>query len=183
MIQSDNSESKNMKIRKMLNYIGNFAIKRFIELFGLLLASFSILLFISLTSYSPEDPNFIFSGQKEIKNLMGFRGSYISDLLYQSFGLTALLIPITILMTGINIIRLKELFLFLQNFFYMCIYIIFGSYFFAAFYKQSFNLTINGNGGFVGNFLFDILNLKQKIIENDFVYIGLVFLILIFFLI
>ena len=183
MIQSDNSESKNMKIRKMLNYIGNFAIKRFIELFGLLLASFSILLFISLTSYSPEDPNFIFSGQKEINNLMGFRGSYISDLLYQSFGLTALLIPITILMTGINIIRLKELFLFLQNFFYMCIYIIFGSYFFTAFYKQSFNLTINGNGGFVGNFLFDILNLKQRIIENDFVYIGLVFLILIFFLI
>ena len=95
MIQSVNFESKNMKIKKILNNIGNFVIKRFIELFGLLLASFSILLFISLTSYSPEDPNFIFSDQTEINNLMGFRGS-MSDLLYQSFGLTALLIPINI---------------------------------------------------------------------------------------
>ena len=183
MIQSVNFESKNMKIKKILNNIGNFVIKRFIELFGLLLASFSILLFISLTSYSPEDPNFIFSDQTEINNLMGFRGSYASDLLYQSFGLTALLIPITILITGINIIRLKEFFLFLRNFFYMFIYIIFGSYFFTTFYQQSFNLTINGNGGFVGNYLFDRLNLTQKIIENNFFYFGLVFLILFFFLI
>ena len=99
MIQSVNFESKNMKIKKILNNIGNFVIKRFIELFGLLLASFSILLFISLTSYSPEDPNFIISDQTEINNLMGFRGSYASDLLYQSFGLTALLVPITILIT------------------------------------------------------------------------------------
>ena len=65
----------------------------------------------------------------------------------------------------------------------MFIYIIFGSYFFTTFYQQSFNLTINGNGGFVGNYLFDRLNLSQKIIENNFVYFGLVFLVLFFFLI
>ena len=56
----------------------------------------SALLLVSLITYSPEDPNFIFTESVEIKNLLGARGSYASDLFYQSIGLIALLIPITI---------------------------------------------------------------------------------------
>ena len=33
------------------------------------------------------------------------------------------------------------------------LYLIFGCLFFSAFYKNSFWLSFNGNGGFVGNFL------------------------------
>ena len=47
-----------------------------------------------------------------------------------------------------------------ENFFYIVIYSLIGSLFFSYFYKQSFNLYINGNGGFVGNYL------NQKFIND-----------------
>ena len=47
----------------------------------------------------------------------------------------------------------KEIFLFLENLFFIIIYSIVGSLFFSYFYADSFNLYINGNGGFVGKYL------------------------------
>ena len=70
---------------KFINKIGSFCIKRLAELVALSLITVSILLLISLLSYSPEDPNFIFSENITIKNLMGSKGSYVSDLFLQSF--------------------------------------------------------------------------------------------------
>ena len=116
-----------MEIKKILENISNFLIKRFIELFGLLISILSILLFISLLSYSPEDPNFIFPDNTEINNLLGFRGSFVSDLFFQSIGLIAILISITFFITGINIIRTKKLLFILQNSFYLILYSIIGS--------------------------------------------------------
>ena len=49
------------------------------------------MLLASLLTYSPEDPNFIFPDNTEIKNLLGFQGSFISDLLFQSIGLISYL--------------------------------------------------------------------------------------------
>ena len=100
-----------MEIKKIANNSLNFIIKRFIELFGLVVLLISILLLISLISYSPEDPNFIFPENKEIKNILGIQGSYIADFFIQSAGLISFLIPITILITGINIFRNKDIFL------------------------------------------------------------------------
>ena len=84
-----------MEIKKIFENISNFIIKRFIELFGILISISAILLFISLLSYSPEDPNFIFPENAEIKNILGFRGSFISDLFFQSIGLISILVSIT----------------------------------------------------------------------------------------
>ena len=53
------------------------------------------ILFIALLTYSPDDPNFIFPDNIEIKNFFGFRGSFVSDLFFQSVGLTAYLISLT----------------------------------------------------------------------------------------
>ena len=78
-----------------------------------------IFTFISLTTYSPEDPNFIFPENTKIKNLLGFQGSYISDLFFQSIGLIAYLIPVTFFFTGINIFRTKDFFLLIENTFYI----------------------------------------------------------------
>ena len=91
-----------MELKKILEYTSNFLIKRFIELFGLFISIISILLFISLLSYSPEDPNFIFPDNSQIKNILGFKGSFVSDLFFQSIGLIAILSSIT-LFTGTNI--------------------------------------------------------------------------------
>merc|ERR1711991_472975 len=97
-------------IKKLTNSVAIFIINRLIEIFGFIISILGILLLISLISYSPSDPNFIFPENTEIENFLGFRGSYISDLFLQSVGLIAYLIPITNIFTGINIFRKKEFF-------------------------------------------------------------------------
>ena len=152
MIQSGKFDSSKMDIKKLANSITIFIFNRLIEIYGIIISIFGILLLAAIVTYSPSDPNFIFPGNTEIKNLLGFRGSYTSDLLLQSVGLISYLIPLTFIFTGISIFKQKKIFLFFQNLFYIIIYSIFGSLFFSHFYQNGFDLYINGNGGFVGNF-------------------------------
>ena len=72
-----------MNIKKTANLLLNFAIKRLAEIFGILISLAGVLLFLSLITYSPNDPNFIFPQNTEIHNLMGFYGSFTSDLFFQ----------------------------------------------------------------------------------------------------
>ncbi len=155
-------------MNEFISKIGNFCIKRIAELMGLILITISILLLISLLSYSPEDPNFIFSDNTLVKNLMGSKGSYVSDLFFQSFGLISILIPITYFFTGINILISKTFLIIVENTFFIIIYIFIGCLFFTAFHEKSFWLSINGNNGFLGNlfyenFLLKLVNSNQKI--------------------
>ena len=143
-----------MNINNIANKTLDFTVKRIAELTGILLVVLSILLFISLVSYYPKDPNFIFSGPTEkIRNTLGFRGSFISDLFFQSIGLVSILVSITIFFTGINLFRIKKFLLIIENLFCTVLYSILGSLFFYTFYSNSFWLSINGNGGFIGKFL------------------------------
>ena len=80
-----------MNIKKTTNLFINFTIKRVAEILGIIIFSAGILTFLALLSYSPEDPNFIFPENTEIKNILGFHGSFISDLLFQSIGLVSYL--------------------------------------------------------------------------------------------
>jgi len=149
---------------------------------GILISLFGILIFISLISYSPNDPNFIFPENTKIENFLGFHGSYLSDLFFQSIGLIAYLIPITYIFTGINIFRKKELLLIITNTFFIILYSLAGSIFFSFFYKSNFVLHINGNGGFVGNYLNE--NLLENMIqsyENIFFYLLILLTLTIFF--
>ena len=104
-----------MNIKKTANLLINFATNRLAELFGLILLSLGLLLFIALYSYSPDDPNFIFSENTKIKNFLGFKGSFISDLFFQSVGLIAYLISLTFIITGINLFKRKEFFLIIET--------------------------------------------------------------------
>ena len=172
-----------MNIKNIFEKSADFTIKRIIEIFGIILIIFSILLLLSFASYSPEDPNFIFNSEKEIENILGFRGSYTSDIFFQSFGIISYLIPVTLIFTGIYIFRSKKIFILLRNLFYTILYIILGSFFFSFFYKETFWLTINGNGGFVGSylnnsFLHDLTKINQIV-----AYYFLVIIILLIFLI
>jgi DNA segregation ATPase FtsK/SpoIIIE, S-DNA-T family len=170
-----------MNIKKTANLLLNFAIKRLAEIFGIMVFILGALLFLALLTYSPEDPNFIFPDNIEIKNLLGFQGSFVSDLFFQSIGLTAYLISLTYMMTGINIFRIKEFFLIIENTFFATLYCVFGPLFFSHFYSEGFNLYINGNGGFIGNYLdHTFLNSLLIINENIFYYILIIFVILLF---
>ncbi len=172
-----------MNIKEITDKSLDFTVKRVSEVFGITLTIAAALLLASLLSYSPEDPNFIFQNNTKIKNLLGFQGSYISDLFLQTTGLISFLIPISLFFTGINIFRSKKIFLFVENLFFIVIYCTFGSLFFSSFYSKSFWLVINGNGGFVGNFinnefLGNLINLN----ENIAYYLLLSILIIIFFI-
>ena len=101
-----------MNIKKTANLVINFVIRRLAEIFGIILFFSGTLIFIALFTYSPDDPNFIFPDNTEIQNILGFQGSFISDLFFQSIGLIAYLLAITIAITGVSIFRLKEFFLF-----------------------------------------------------------------------
>ena len=182
MIQSVKFDSSNMNINKLINSTFSFIINRLIEITGVFLFLIGALLLISLISYSPLDPNFIFPENTEINNLLGFYGSYTSDLFFQSLGLISYMVPITFIFSGINVFKNKELLFFFENFFFIVIYSLVGSLFFGYFYKEAFNLYINGNGGFLGNYLNKtFLNNIIASNENIFYYF-LIFLIIIFFL-
>ena len=166
-----------MDIKKTADLVINFTIKRLAEILGISIFIAGLLLLVALTSYSPEDPNFIFPDNTEIKNYLGFYGSFSSDLFFQSIGVIAYLLSITIIITGINIFRKKEFFLIIENIFFGILYSIFGTLFLAHFYSNNFELYINGNGGFIGNYLNQtFLNSLIKINENIFYYV-LIFLI------
>jgi len=172
-----------MNIKKIVSNTLRFIVNRLIEIIGISVSVIGILLLLALFTYSPNDPNFIFPENTEIQNILGFQGSYISDLFFQSIGVISYLTSITFLMTGINIFKTKNLFLIIENIFYSIFYCIFGSIFFNFFYKNTYELYINGNGGFVGQYLnqvffSDILNIQLLIS-----YYFLLFLIIIFFLI
>ena len=122
-----------MEFKKLANNTINFAINKIIEILGLGIIIAGVLLLISLASFSPDDPNFIFPDNAEIKNLLGFRGSFTSDLFFQSFGLIALLIPFSLIISGINIVFNKKIFLIIESIFYAIIYALFGSLFFTFF--------------------------------------------------
>jgi len=181
MIQSYKLDFLKMDIKSISKKTLGFTIKRVAEIIGIFFIIIGILLFLALFSYSPEDPNFIFTENTNVKNLLGFKGSYASDLFFQSVGLIAFFISLTIFFTGINLIKNKKFLVIIENIFYLIAYSIFGSLFFNTFYPDSFWLSINGNGGFVGNFLQNTFfsNLINININVSY-YILLIFIIFLF---
>ena len=182
MIQSYKKDSLKMDIKSLAKKTLDFTVKRVAEIIGIVLILLSILLFLALISYSPEDPNFIFTENIVFKNLLGFRGSYTSDLFFQSIGLISFLISFTIFFTGINLIKNKNFLIILENIFYSIIYSILGSFFFAAFHTKSFWLVINGNGGFVGIFFQNTFLLNIISLNKDISYYILIILVIFLFL-
>jgi len=172
-----------MDIKKLSNSALLFVIKRLIEIFGVSVSLIGILILISLISYSPEDPNFIFPENTEIKNILGYQGSWMSDLILQSIGLIAYLLPITYIFTGLNIFKKKEVLLIIENTFLIILYSIFGSLFFSIFFSENFGLYINGSGGFIGNYLTKtFVGNFIKSYENFFYYFLILLTIFLFFL-
>ena len=171
-----------MIIKNYINKIGDFVIRRVAELVGIFLVISSILLFISLISYSPEDPNFIFPENQIIKNFLGFRGSFVADIFFQSIGIISLLIPFSLLFTGLSITLNKRLITIIENIFFVILYIITATFFFSIFHKETYWLVVNGNNGFVGDLMSTTIIADFLLINKNISYYLLVFLIFLFFL-
>ena len=97
MIQSESVDLKIMNSEILLK-IGNFIKKRLIETTGILLLVVAIFLLVSISSYSPGDPNFIYTPENvDIKNWGGFFGSVISDFMLQALGLVSFVVILNLL--------------------------------------------------------------------------------------
>ncbi len=168
---------------KVITKISHFTKNRLIELggFGLILVGFFIL--ISILSYSPDDPNFIYgSNTDEIKNIGGFYGSIISDFLLQAIGLISFLLIINLTYWGFAITFNKKIEKFPSKLFFTIIYIIFGTTLINIFYNESFWLIDNGNGGFVGKIIKENIYIFLENFEDKYINIIFLFVLIIFFI-
>ncbi len=171
-----------MIIKNYINKIANFVIRRLSELLGILIIVTSILLLISLLSYSPEDPNFIFPENREIKNILGFRGGYVADIFFQSIGLISLLIPFSLFFTGLSITINKNLIVIIENLFFIILYTLLATLFFGIFHQETYLLILNGNNGFVGSFMSETVISDLLKTNKTISYYSLIFFIFLFFL-
>jgi S-DNA-T family DNA segregation ATPase FtsK/SpoIIIE len=64
------------------------------EITAIALAAFSLLLFLCLVTYAPDDPSWNAAGRAETGNLIGWFGANVAALLFQFFGLLAYLVPV-----------------------------------------------------------------------------------------
>jgi len=169
---------------KVFNKLNEFIIKRLIEVGGIGLVIFGFFLLASIITYSPSDPNFIYSSESvEIKNIGGFYGSVISDFLLQSVGLVSFLIALNIFYWGYKIFLKKKINNFISKIFYSLIYIIFGTSFLNIFFNESFLLIDNGNSGFVGRILKENIYNFFNVNENQYLFYFFSLVTIFFFII
>ena len=168
---------------QILIKINSFVKNRLMELFGTLLVLSSIFLFAAIASYSPDDPNFIYTPDSaKIENLGGFYGSVISDFLLQSIGLISFFLVSNLLYWGFKLITEKKISNFISKVFFTVIYIIAGTTFINIFYNNSFWLIDNGNSGFIGRIVKENFYTITTLIENQYVVFSLLFIAIIFFI-
>jgi len=168
---------------QILIKINSIIKNKLIELLGILLIIVGIFLLLSIFSYSPSDPNFIYTPENtEIKNIGGFYGSVISDFLLQSLGLVSILIIFNFFYWGVKLTTQKKINNFITKIFFIIIYIIFGTTVLNILYNDSFWLIDNGNGGFVGSVINKNIYYFTPLIENLYVTYSFILLTIIFFI-
>ena len=85
--------------------------RRLNELAGFLLFVCSAILFLALVSYSPRDPSLNTAatlGSSTASNWIGLFGAMISDLLLQSVGVCAILLPVALALLGARWFKSRE---------------------------------------------------------------------------
>ena len=165
-----------------LDSLTNFLKKRTFELLGLLLVLTSVALAISFSTYSPEDPSFIYGDRSfEIQNFFGIYGSSVADFLLQSFGLASFLLLLNFFFWGLDLIIKKELKKIILKLFLVVSYLMAGTLFIYLTFDSSFWLIDNGNSGFVGKITYEFLNSWAPWIDNTYSVYGLLVLTIIFF--
>ena len=166
-----------------LNSVTNFLKKRTFEFLGLILIFISIGLAITFTTYSPEDPSFVYGDRNfEIKNFFGIYGSSVADFLLQSFGLVSFLLLANFLFWGINLIIKKGINKIILKLFFVVAYLSLGTIFIYITFNNSFWLIDNGNSGFVGKIGYNFISAWFPWIDNNYSTYGLLLLTLVFFI-
>src|SRR4051794_37798627 len=83
--------------------------RRLNEIIGFLLLSLGLVLLLSLVSYHTQDPSLDTAASVRPLNLVGYPGSYLSDVFFQTFGAAAFLFPLLTFLLSWKWIRSEEL--------------------------------------------------------------------------
>jgi len=76
---------------------------------AIVLFSLSLILFISLFSFDPNDPGFNTTGNKDINNLIGLIGAYFSSTSFVFFGVASYFIPLLFISFAVSVIQGREI--------------------------------------------------------------------------
>ncbi|HKW77062.1 MAG TPA: DNA translocase FtsK 4TM domain-containing protein, partial [Terriglobales bacterium] len=84
--------------------------RRLNELVGFLLFASAALLLLALASYSPGDPslNTAATAGQPPNNWIGLFGAMLSDLMIQSMGICAILVPVMLVLLGARWFKSRE---------------------------------------------------------------------------
>ncbi|HEY5673627.1 MAG TPA: DNA translocase FtsK 4TM domain-containing protein [Malonomonas sp.] len=131
------------------------------EILGLVWLALGIFLLLCLGSYSNDDPSFNNNLQpKQINNLIGIFGAHLADLLYQTFGLTALLWPLGCLHLAWRWLKFREVhFRLVRLIAFMLLQITLGGLLALQWHKVPlFGSQINEAGGAIGRIMVAVLS-------------------------
>jgi len=76
---------------------------------AIVLFSLSLILFISLFSFDPNDPGFNTTGNKDINNFIGLIGAYLSSTSFVFFGVSSYFIPLLFISFAVSVIQGNEI--------------------------------------------------------------------------
>ncbi len=131
------------------------------EILGLVWLALGIFLLVCLGSYSNEDPSFNNNlNPVQINNLVGIFGAHLADLLYQTFGLTALLWPLGCLNLAWRWLKFREVhFRLVRLVAFLLLQMTLGGLLALQFTTvQLFSSQINEAGGAIGRILVQLLS-------------------------
>jgi S-DNA-T family DNA segregation ATPase FtsK/SpoIIIE len=109
-----------------------FLVNRLLEISGVASILLSIFILISIVSYSSFDPSILNLNNYEVKNIGGYIGANISEILIQFFGYSSFLICIALTSWAYKLFFSKNLELFALNFLLLPISVYLLSLFFEA---------------------------------------------------
>ena len=161
MIQVSNNSRKTALVSTKLQTVIN---NRLREFFSLIIAGIGLVFLFALLSYNFDDPSFRNATGLGPKNMIGFLGSYSSDILFTSLGLASFCLPIVFLSWSYRIlIKGRVNFLFRRAIF-LPVTLFIGALFFSTNESPNFWNFANGLGGITGDTCLEYL-LKNHPIE------------------
>ena len=140
--------------------IKQFIVNRLLEISGITTILLSIFILISVASYSSFDPSILNLNNYEVKNIGGYLGASISEILIQFFGYGSILICIILTSWAYKLFFSKNLELFALNFLLLPITV-----FLLALFFEAVNLPISN--GFIATQSLILIN-DTKVITNNY---------------
>ena len=151
-----------------------FLVNRLLEISGVASILLSIFILISIISYSSFDPSILNLNNYEVKNIGGYIGANVSEILIQFFGYSSFLICIALTSWAYKLFFSKNLELFALNFLLLPISVYLLSLFFEAVGLPIYN-------GFIATQSLVYAN-ETSLLTNVYLNYSFVTIIFIFFL-